>query len=275
MLFAPPVRIYNYAHWQRTRQPQPAIPVGLRPWIVRNGLLPETEMTWGFEGVLDPDVTATNLLPSIDFAHLVELIERTGRRDRLPLLMQMAGASHMAVLRPYDAEVVHDPRRFDEIEPVRVLATNNAGRFYFAERLIGVGTNRDVAARLLGDEPLPLRTAFVATTPFRPAPGRIVGLRQTANTISIDAESGGQAFLTIAVTPHKDWRATIDGTDVPLQRTNVGFQGLVVQKGRHRIELRYRNPIVVFCGVVSAAALLLTAIVASLRSRAPQPPPLH
>ena len=49
----------------------------------------------------------------------------------------------------------------------------------------------------------------------------------------------------MSVTPHKYWRITLDGQLVRAIITNIGYQGIVVPPGRHRVEMRYRNDLVV------------------------------
>ena len=38
------------------------------------------------------------------------------------------------------------------------------------------------------------------------------------------------------------WRAAVDGQPVPLERVNIGFTGLPLSAGEHRVELHYRQP---------------------------------
>ena len=102
--------------------------------------------------------------------------------------------------------------------------------------------------------------------------GRVERVRETTNTIDADVDAAGRALLAISVTPHKYWRATIDGAPAPLVRANVGFQAIEVPRGRHHVAMRYRNPLVVPSAIVSLIAAAALATVAALRSRAPRPP---
>ena len=262
---AEPVRIYSHADWQRREKPETSLPFGLRRWILRNGILPSSEMTWGFEGILDIDVTSTNLLPTTRFDRLFHAALTHGRGDRLPLLLQMMGASHVATLKPYDPAIVSDPTRFDQIEPVAFIPTRNAGRFYFADRMIRGFDENDAGRTLFSSENLSPRTAF-SDVDISPAAGHVVTTRVTANTIDADVETTGRAFLVLAMTRHKYWSATIDGSPAVLHPANVAFQGLIIEQGRHHVELRYKNPVVIACGWISIAALLLT-LFAALRSK--------
>jgi len=59
----------------------------------------------------------------------------------------------------------------------------------------------------------------------------------------------------MSVTPHKYWRITLDGRVVPAIIANIGYQGIVVPPGRHRVEMRYRNDLVVVGLWISSVAV--------------------
>jgi uncharacterized membrane protein YfhO len=62
----------------------------------------------------------------------------------------------------------------------------------------------------------------------------------------------------------KDWSAKVDGRSTPLYAAYGIVRGVVVDKGRHTIEMRYR-PAAVYWGVgLCAAAILAAAIFAVL-----------
>jgi hypothetical protein len=261
-----PVRIYSHADWQR-RHTLERIPLALRHWILRNGILPLTEMNWGFEGILDEDIAQTNLLPMIHFDRLFHAVLDHGRSDRTPLLLQMGGISHVTVLKPYDPALVADPTRFDQVDPVAILPTRNAGRLYFADRVIRGFDEYEVGRRLFSNEVLSPRTAFTDVE-ISPAGGRLISWQQTTNGIEANVETANQAFFVFAVTRHKYWSATVDGSPATLHPTNVAFQGLIVGKGFHHLQLRYRNPLVATFAWISLAALVTTLAVAIAAPRA-------
>ena len=101
-----------------------------------------------------------------------------GPRDRWPVMMQMAGVSHIAVLKPFDPAVVADPRRFDQIEPVDFLRTNNSGRYYFADSMLRVHDVHEAAELMASSQPIAQRTALVADVPFAPARGVVERARE-------------------------------------------------------------------------------------------------
>jgi len=256
-----PPRIYSHADWQRRSNAEPPLPFGLRRWILRNGLLPSSEVNWGIEGVLDVDVASTNLLPMIRFDRLFHTVETNGRGDRMALLLQMCGASHAGLLKGYDPAIVADPTRFDEIDPVAFIPTGNAGRFYFAERVIRGIDENDVGRALFSTVQLSPRTVFTDID-LNPASGRVLASQQTANQIDVDVDAAGKSFLALAITRHKYWNATIDGSPAAMHPANVAFQGFIIEKGRHHLQMRYWNPVIAACGWISLAALLATLAVA-------------
>jgi hypothetical protein len=265
-----PVRIFSYSGRHRLGTAARRLPYGLNPWIVRNGLMPSTEMTWGFEGMLDLDVTSTNLLPMTHFDDLVSAALGHGHAARLPLLMQMSGVSHVGLDKRYDPGIVGDSSRFDAIDPVDFIPMNNAGRFYFAGLLLG-GDDEEAARRVIfSGRQLPARTAFTDVE-FSPAPARVLTSQVSPNRVTVEVEASGRSFLALAVTRHKYWSATIDGLPATLHPANVAFQGVVVETGRHRLEMRYWNPVIAVSGWISIAALLATLTMAMLPRRSTSP----
>jgi hypothetical protein len=65
------------------------------------------------------------------------------------------------------------------------------------------------------------------------------------------------------------WRARIDGVDVPIYRTDVTLQGIVVPPGIHRVEFTMESRTLRAGLVLSAAgvATCIVLLVMSLRSR--------
>ncbi|HEV2719083.1 MAG TPA: YfhO family protein, partial [Thermoanaerobaculia bacterium] len=236
----PRARIYHDANWQAFATERPPT------WtLLHDGMYPESQALWCLDGVLEPDAPNLNLHPTADFVALFLRARFGPRRDLAPMLLSFTGATHM-ITGEY-----------------RVVRLPNA-KLTMAASL--------VAANRIGERHAwPRGTAFV-DRPFAPAPARIERVRETANTIDADVDAAGRALLVIAVTPHRYWRATIDGAPAPLIRANVGFQAMEIPRGRHHVAMRYRNPLVVACAIVSLIAVVALATVAALRSRAPRPP---
>jgi hypothetical protein len=225
-------------------------------WIVRNGLYPMTPVGHGVQLAVDRDYDKTALIPTIDFTEAVWDLKRSGREDWWRPVMAMTNAWYRAEYKPYDEERKRVNGRMERARPVRFVEGEHYPRYYFAEELITIRDKIDfvhkVSSAKHGD-----RAAFIHAPAFTPARGVVHSYRETANTATIDAESFGRGFLVMSVTPHKYWKVTVDGKETPALRTNIGFQGIVVPPGRHRIEMRYRNTVAMSGAKISVAATLL------------------
>jgi hypothetical protein len=250
-------RIFNEADWRLTLLPQPPTAPATRLARSREAMLPEMQELWGLGGVLELDVTRTNLQPTIDFTRLFLSAQVNRRNDRLPLLLRWAGATHVVTL-----------------DPLRAVPLPRNQRYWFADQLVTARGTAEAAPLLFADVPLSPRAAFIDAPSFAPAAGRVVRAGERANRIELDVEAAGRAALVVSVTPHKYWRATMDGAAAPLHLANVGFQALIVPAGRHRVVMTYRNPLVIWCGALSLISALALAAVA-LRSRGLPPPSPH
>jgi hypothetical protein len=73
--------------------------------------------------------------------------------------------------------------------------------------------------------------------------------------VSIDVQAAAPALVVIAQTFYHNWRATVDGRDVPLLRANYGFQAIEVPQGRHDVRLVYKDRAFEVGAVVSMVSL--------------------
>jgi hypothetical protein len=235
-------------------------------WIVRNGLFPMTPVGHGVQLAVDRDYDKTALLPTIDFTEAVWDIKRSGKTDWWQPVLAMSNAWYRAEYKPYDEERKRVNGRMERALPVRFVEGEHYPRYYFADEVITVKDKRDFVDRIVsgkhGD-----RTAFIHAPAFTPAPGVVHGYEETANTAAIDAESSGRGFLVMSVTPHKYWTITIDGRETTALRTNLGFQGIVVPPGRHRVEMRYYNTVAMTGAKISVASILLLLAALFVRPR--------
>jgi uncharacterized membrane protein YfhO len=111
------------------------------------------------------------------------------------------------------------------------------------------------------DNPLTItRVANPGRYWFEKRSGRVLRVAESFNSATVDVETTETARLVITITRHKYWQATIDGHPTPLIPANIAYQGLSVPPGRHRVELRYRNPVVIGSAAVSAMALIVLTL---------------
>ena len=243
-------------------------------WVVRNGLFPMTPAASRIQTVLERDYDKTDLLPTVDLTDCVWDVKRSGRGDWWEPFMAMSNAWFRADYRSFDSEKQRTHGNFKESKPTRFIAASPYPRYYFADQIITIKDRHDFVKKLT-DAKYSAAAAFVAQPSFVPARGIVRSVRETANCAALEVESFGQGFLVMSVTPHKYWRVTVDGTPAEPIVTNIGYQGIMVTPGKHRVEMRYRNEIArlgMLISAVTATILILIALVFR-RSHAPYVPP--
>lgn len=236
-------------------------------WIVRNGLFPMTPAGHGLNMVMERDYDKTALLPTIDFTDSVWDVKRSGRADWWKPFVAMANARYRGIYKPFDPEKKRVKGQMKTAEPVQFVEVEQPQpRYYFADQVVTIRDRRDFVNKLI-DGSYSRSVAFVKEPSFVPARGVVHGVRETANTATLDVESLGNAWLVMSVTPHKYWRVTIDGRPIAPRVTNIAFQGVPVPAGRHRIEMRYRNTLAVTAMKISIGAIVILLIAACLPRR--------
>lgn len=79
---------------------------------------------------------------------------------------------------------------------------------------------------------------------------------QIEGTIELDKKK--LLFFTIPFDP--GWKMWVDGKQAELHRTNIGFMGAVLDKGKHTVKLRYRPPYFKTTLGISIAFLIVFAL---------------
>lgn len=267
-----PFRIFHEADWYGQEQPaKKYFSTGSAVyWIVRNGVFPMTPVAYDLNMVIERDYDKTALLPTLDFIDSVWDIKRSGRSDWWAPTMAMSNAWYRGIYTSFDAEKKRVGGRMENAEPIQFIEAEHHPRYYFADQLLTIANRHDFV-RHLSKGSFSSSVAFVVAPAFVPARGVVHSWRETANTANLDVESlGGKAFLVMSVTQHKYWRITLDGNPVPAVSTNVGFQGIPVPAGRHRVTMVYRNPLAASGAKISlAAAVLLLGAALAPRRRSP------
>lgn len=237
--------LFHRGEW--TQQPLAAAFGALSPgWTARNALRPFSAASWGLSSVLEADFDETDLLPTHDLLDAMMRLGNSGFPRWSETFAALAGAGTIVDYRPFREALEKargDPER---LQPLVVHRIARHGTYSFPRTLLPLD-------RLDAVTP---DAAVVPFPPFTPAPARVIAVRETSNSATIDVEARGRAFLLATVTRHKDWQATIDGRPAPLLPANFAFQGLEIPPGRHRIEMRYRNPLLYWGGAISLIALI-------------------
>src|SRR5439155_23358817 len=92
------------------------------------------------------------------------------------------------------------------------------------------------------------------------SPGcRIDWIADEPDQVVLDTEAADRAFVVVADGWFPGWRARVDGADVPIYRVNQLLRGVIVEGGRHRIEMTFEPR-----GWATGVRLTRTGMLASL-----------
>lgn len=229
-------------------------------WVVRNGLFPMTPVGSKLRSVLERDYDKTALLPTIDVTDSIWDVKRGGRSDWWEPFMAMSNSWYRAEYNNFDAEKKRVKGDFKRSLPIRFRETTHWPRYYFADQIVTIRNRQDFVNKL-SKENFSRAVAFVTRPSFVPSNGVVTRVVESANRATLDVESFGHGFLVMSVTPHKYWRITMDGAAVPAIITNLGYQGIVLAPGRHRVVMTYRNTLVPMSLAISVIAVIFLLVI--------------
>ncbi|PYQ29221.1 MAG: hypothetical protein DMF56_13190 [Acidobacteria bacterium] len=238
-------------------------------WIVRNGLMPMVPAGHGLQMVVDRDYDKTALLPTLDLIDSVWDVKRYGRKDWWRPFAAMSNIWYRGNYRHFADEKKRTKGDLTKAEPIAFEEIKeHYPRYYFADQVVTIRDRRDFVDKLVKPDQYSLTAAFVRAPSFVPARGVVRGVAETANNATIDVDASGKSFLVMSVTPHKYWHIAIDGKRAAAIVTNIGYQGIVVPAGRHRVTMRYRNDLAAKALIVSIVTTILLLAAAFLPRRA-------
>jgi hypothetical protein len=92
-------------------------------------------------------------------------------------------------------------------------------------------------------------------------PGKVEAASFAARSAEIEVSSpDGPTLLVVNDRHDPDWAARIDGSAAPLLRVNGMVRGVIVPRGHHHVELRYRIPAAVWLGFAAAGIGIVLAL---------------
>lgn len=136
-------------------------------------------------------------------------------------------------------------------------------RAYLVPQTTVVPSDRTLTTLLAGEWD-PARTAVVEAPgelplPAAPLRGGAQVTEYEPDRVVVRTEANRPAYLVLADNFYPGWRATIDGAETPVYRTNHTFRGLVVPAGAHRVEFTF-HPDDLYTGLwIHLASLALLA----------------
>ncbi|MFI5360560.1 MAG: YfhO family protein [Elusimicrobiota bacterium] len=92
---------------------------------------------------------------------------------------------------------------------------------------------------------------------------------RTENFLAGRFSASGPRILFFSIPYDAGWRARVDGRPAELRRVDLGFQGLRLEAGEHRVELEFTPPLRRFGAAVSVLALILYAALLAARRLSP------
>jgi hypothetical protein len=230
-------------------------------WILRNGMWPMTPALYGIPTIFENDIDETQLLHTRKLLEIATALGTHGRGDWVDVLSPMCNVGYVFVYRDAKSELARVGGNWEDAIPVDSLPWAAFPRYYFSKQILETKSSDGLLERL-ANEKLDPSVAFVSFRPFVPATGRVLAAAETPNESTIDVEATGEALLVMSVTRHKYWKATIDGAPTRLEPANIAFQALRIPAGRHRVRMKYSNPLVSVGGLISVASILALATVA-------------
>jgi hypothetical protein len=234
-------------------------------WFNRNTLRPYLPAIWGVRTVLEADVDETALLPTHDLLDAMRAFGNSGASAWSEPFATMAAARYITVATEARADIAQARGDRTRSRPVAIREIASHGRYWFPRTLVQARGPQELFAAL-AREPRSLDRAFVPFAPFALAPARVLHVDEQNSSATIDVEAAGSTLLIAAVTRHKYWEASVDGLPTEIAPADIAFQAIPVPAGKHRLELRYRNPLITAGAAISAATLLLLLMMVMRRS---------
>jgi len=157
-------------------------------------------------------------------------------------------------------KVFENPEAFPRVWAVHAtLRARNADDLAFAPNLPFSELRR---AAILEDDIPPLDLCST--------PDRLVFRERTPNSLRIDVEMGCRGMVVISESYFPGWMALVDGKSTRVYPVYGVLRGVIVERGRHEIEMKYR-PFSVMAGSAATFLGLLAALMLAFSGRATAP----
>jgi hypothetical protein len=181
-------------------------------------------------------------------------------------LLGVTHVVHGGRVRPPDTELVARHARWSLLRrsgvPPRAAAYPSWAVVEEEEAL-----ERSIAGGVAATEAVPIE----ADPELDPAPGRreaVPGRFRWVDAASavVEVEAPAPSIVLVRNAWDPGWTATVDGRPAEVLRAAYLFQGIPVEAGRHRIELRFRDPWV-WRGAMTSLVVLALLVVAAIGLR--------
>ena len=136
-------------------------------------------------------------------------------------------------------------------------------RVWAVHEAVQVVGPKAVTAALISPDVNPARQTFLTAAPPLETcglPDHVRLLERNPERITIEADLGCRGMVIAGETYSPGWQASVDGKPARLYEVYSALRGVVVDAGRHRVEMRYR-PKSVFVGAILTGLGIAGAVV--------------
>lgn len=180
-----------------------------------------------------------------------------------PTLWPLFDIDYIVAAQEFDSPLLGAPVRGARANAYPVAAGSPHAWF---PRRVEAAPDSAAALRRLVSRTEPTEFALVAGNDPVPEAGegtaRVTSFAPNEVVLEIDAARGG--LLVVSETYHPAWRATVDGVETEVLRTDIALRGVVVPAGRHELRLTYSARNVKTGLLVGGVALLLSLVTIAL-----------
>jgi hypothetical protein len=147
--------------------------------------------------------------------------------------------------------------------------TDASPRAWWAARVIAAGSEEAMMAAVNENDVRNVAVVLGTQSPVTaPAAGTIAIAEQRDGLLTANITAGGNQFLVLSEVWHPGWRATLDGQELPLVRTNIALMGAWISPGNHELRLQFRPMhwgVALGISLLSGVSLLALAVVVAMR----------
>ena len=250
-----------------------------RAFIARR-MEPPVPSEWGIASTFDRDYDHTERTWSLRATELFSRAVSENPALVAPLLARR-GVAAIIRIRPAFARPASSSAPIPVGDAYEALKPRIRQPFvFFAKAVVRIASDSEwvAAVERLGSEAS--STAVVQSrdadgVPFEPSTGTANVLVRTPVRILVDTDVSGPnaALLAVNQTWDEGWSARVDGQPRPVIRTDISLSAVVVQRGKHKVELAYQDVWIERGIVLSLSALLgafLVFVADSRRTRRAQ-----
>ncbi|MDO8573675.1 MAG: YfhO family protein [Candidatus Daviesbacteria bacterium] len=133
-------------------------------------------------------------------------------------------------------------------------------RVYVTKKVIRASDKETL--RLMLDDSFPIKTTSISDFEWNndSAEGlqnNLIYEQVTNSYIKIKTTSNADSYLVVLDSFYPGWKATIDGKDTTIHKTNYNFRGILLPKGSHIVEFKYFPESLKYGTIISGVSLII------------------